>query len=184
MRVSAAYKGVNALLMHEGAKDFRSGQAFSQTIFFDENVDIHHIFPQEWCKKQGIDRNVYDSIINKTPLAARTNRIIGGVAPSVYVSRIERENTELAPAALAERLRSHLLALPDAVLGGRVWARLSPFLRPAVSDALVRTGGVTTVRPLTLRESRLGTDVAAVGAACLVLDGAFTARPSHLLITD
>lgn len=109
MRVSAAYKGVNALLMHEGAKDFRSGQAFSQTIFFDENVDIHHIFPQEWCKKQGIDRNVYDSIINKTPLAARTNRIIGGVAPSEYVSRIERENTELAPAAFDERLRSHLI---------------------------------------------------------------------------
>lgn len=109
MRLSAAYKGVNALLMHEGAKDFRSGQSFSQTIFFDENVDIHHIFPQEWCKKQGIDRNVYDSIINKTPLAARTNRIIGGVAPSEYVSRIERENAELAPAAFDERLRSHLI---------------------------------------------------------------------------
>lgn len=78
----------------------------------------------------------------------------------------------------------NLLDLTDAVLGGPVWARLSPFLRPAVADALPRTGGMTTVRPLTLRESRLGTDVAAVGAACLVLDGAFTARPSHLLITD
>lgn len=109
MRLSAAYKGVNALLMHEGAQDFRSGQTFSQTIFFDENVDIHHIFPQDWCKKQGIAKGIYDSIINKTPLAARTNRIIGGVAPSEYMSRIEKENPELVPASFDNRLRSHLI---------------------------------------------------------------------------
>ena len=29
MRLSAAYKGVNALLMNEGAQDFRSGEKFS-----------------------------------------------------------------------------------------------------------------------------------------------------------
>ena len=46
MRLSAAYKGVNALLMKEGARDFRSGQQFDHTVFFGENVDIHHIFPQ------------------------------------------------------------------------------------------------------------------------------------------
>lgn len=91
----------------------------------------------------------------------------------------------LAAARIARALvqLDNLLDLTDAVLGGPVWARLSPYLLPAVTDALGRTGGVTAVRPLTLRESRLGTDVAAVGAACLVLDSAFTARPSHLLIT-
>ncbi len=109
MRLSAAYKGVNALLMHEGAADFRSGQTFSQTIFFDENVDIHHIFPQDWCKKQGIPKGIYDSIINKTPLSARTNRIVGGVAPSEYMGRIEKENTELDVAVFDNRLRSHLI---------------------------------------------------------------------------
>lgn len=51
MRISAAYKGVNALLMKEGAQDFRSGQKFDHTVFFGENVDIHHIFPKDWCKK-------------------------------------------------------------------------------------------------------------------------------------
>jgi hypothetical protein len=54
MRLSAAYKGVNALLMKEGAQDFRSGQKFDHTVFFGENVDIHHIFPQEWCKNHRI----------------------------------------------------------------------------------------------------------------------------------
>ena len=67
MRLSAAYKGVNALLMKEGAQDFRSGQKFDHTVFFGENVDIHHIFPQDWCKKHGIKPKVFDSIINKTP---------------------------------------------------------------------------------------------------------------------
>lgn len=33
MRLSAAYKGVNALLMKEGAQDLRSGQKFDHTVF-------------------------------------------------------------------------------------------------------------------------------------------------------
>ena len=49
-RLSAAYKGVHALLMREGARDFRTGESFNQAIFFDEGVDIHHIFPEAWCK--------------------------------------------------------------------------------------------------------------------------------------
>ncbi len=88
-RLSAAYKGINALLMKEGAKDFRSGQKFDHTIFFGENVDIHHIFPKDWCKRQNIKPSVYDSIINKTPLSYRTNRMIGGVAPSQYLFALE-----------------------------------------------------------------------------------------------
>ncbi len=52
MRLSAAYKGVNALLMKVGAQDFHSGQKFDHIMFFDENVDIHHVFPQDWCRKK------------------------------------------------------------------------------------------------------------------------------------
>ncbi len=112
MRLSAAYKGMNVLLMKEGAQDFRSGQKFDHTVFFGENVDIHHIFPQEWCKKQGITPAVYDSIINKTPLSFRTNRIIGGVAPSEYLAKLEKgdkTSPAIDRAALDEFLRSHLI---------------------------------------------------------------------------
>ena len=112
MRLSAAYKGVNALLMKEGAQDFRSGQKFDHTIFFGENVDIHHIFPQDWCKKQGIKPKVYDSIINKTPLSYRTNRIIGGVAPSQYLAKLEKGDAT-TPSITSDKinayLRSHLI---------------------------------------------------------------------------
>lgn len=107
MRLSAAYKGVNALLMKEGAQDLRSGQKFDHTIFFGENVDIHHIFPQDWCKKQGIKPAVFDSIINKTPLSYRTNRIIGGVAPSHYLAQLEAGN-KTTPAIDRVRLDSYL----------------------------------------------------------------------------
>jgi hypothetical protein len=112
MRLSAAYKGVNALLMKEGAQDFRSGQEFDHTVFFGENVDIHHIFPQDWCKKQGIKPSVFDSIINKTPLSYRTNRIVGGVAPSEYLAKLEK-GSETTPSIDRERLdvylRTHLI---------------------------------------------------------------------------
>lgn len=107
MRLSAAYKGVNALLMREGAQDFRSGQNFDHTVFFGENVDIHHIFPQDWCKKQKIKSDDYDSIINKTPLSYRTNRIIGGVAPSEYLAKLEKGD-KTTPPIERERLNTYL----------------------------------------------------------------------------
>jgi hypothetical protein len=112
MRLSAAYKGVNALLMKEGAKDFRSGQGFDHTVFFGENVDIHHIFPQDWCKKQNISPQVFDSIINKTPLSYKTNRMIGGVAPSEYLSQLANGNVSnppIATASLDGYIASHLI---------------------------------------------------------------------------
>ena len=89
-RLSAAYKGLQALLLRQGAIDFRSGQAFDQTVFFDEGVDIHHVFPKKWCEDQKLPASLYDSVVNKTPLGYRTNRIIGGVAPSTYLAKLEK----------------------------------------------------------------------------------------------
>lgn len=112
IRISAAYKGMNALLMKEGAQDFRSGQRFDHTVFFGERVDIHHIFPKEWCRQQGIKPDVFDSIINKTPLSYRTNRIIGGVSPSSYIAKLESGNGSNPPISaenLDNYLKSHLI---------------------------------------------------------------------------
>ncbi|SCM74259.1 conserved hypothetical protein [uncultured Pleomorphomonas sp.] len=112
MRLSAAYKGVNALLMKEGATDWRSGQTFDHTVFFGESVDIHHIFPKDWCLKNNLKWEVFDSIINKTPLSYRTNRIIGGSAPSAYLARLESADSD-GPGIDRDRLdgflASHLI---------------------------------------------------------------------------
>jgi len=121
-RLSAAYKGIHALLMRKGARDFRSGQSFDLTVFFDESVDIHHIFPEAWCKKQGIDAKIYDTVINKTPLGYRTNRIIGGAAPSDYLARLEAgkrgaggqpEVPPLRPEDLDACLASHAIPVTE-----------------------------------------------------------------------
>lgn len=107
-RNSAAYKGIYALLMREGCLDFRTGEAISVGTYFDEQYDVHHIFPQKYCIDHRIDAKLYDSIINKTAISARTNRIIGGNAPSIYLGRLS--SSDGMPASrLDEVLRSHLI---------------------------------------------------------------------------
>src|SRR5690606_18263116 len=88
LRISAAYKALHALLMRRGCVDFITGRPTDIMTFFDDKIDIHHIFPQAWCKRNGIDPGVYNSIINKTPLSRASNITIGGDAPSRYLKRI------------------------------------------------------------------------------------------------
>jgi len=76
--------------------------------YFVEKIDIHHIFPENWCKKNGIDEGLYNSIINKTPLSARSNRIIQGHAPSKYLETIQKEGG-FGPERMDEILRSHVI---------------------------------------------------------------------------
>lgn len=105
-RNSAAYKGVMALILKAGAKDFLRGSQMDFASFVGEYTDIHHIFPASYCMKMGIPQYEWNSVINKTPIFARTNRIIGGYAPSKYLSSLER-NHQVNPEALNESLRSH-----------------------------------------------------------------------------
>jgi hypothetical protein len=90
-RNSAAYKGVMALILKAKALDFISGKEMDFTVFSDENIDIHHVFPRAYCESKGFDKARWNSIANKTPLSYRTNRIIGGNAPSAYLKRIEKD---------------------------------------------------------------------------------------------
>lgn len=88
-RNSAAYKGVYALLLDENTKDWLSGTKIDFSTYFSESIDIHHIFPVAWCEKNNIPREDFDSIVNKTPLSGRTNRIVSGDAPSKYLNRLK-----------------------------------------------------------------------------------------------
>lgn len=107
-RNSAAYKGIYALLMRDRELDFQTGKAIEAQTYFDDRIDIHHIFPKNWCEKQGIPREKYDSIINKTALSARTNRKIGGRAPSQYLRTLERD-AEITTDRMDEILNSHII---------------------------------------------------------------------------
>ena len=89
-RNSAAYKGVYALMMDDNTKDWLSATKIDFSTYFSESIDIHHIFPVAWCEKNGISRNDFDCIVNKTPLSGRTNRIVSGDAPSKYLERLKK----------------------------------------------------------------------------------------------
>lgn len=106
-RLSAAYKGVMALFLKAGCIDFVSGRPMDFTTFLDENIDIHHIFPRAYIEKLA-KRERWNSIVNKTPLFARTNRILSGYAPSVYLNKIERTD-KVDPLNLDKYLKSHLI---------------------------------------------------------------------------
>jgi hypothetical protein len=109
-RNSAAYKGIYAILMDDNTRDWLSGTKIDFSTYFSESIDIHHIFPVAWCEKTGnsIARSDYNSIINKTPLSGRTNRIVGGDAPSKYLERIKK-SVGVADEEFLEILQSHVV---------------------------------------------------------------------------
>lgn len=107
-RNSAAYKGVMALIMADSSKDWMEDKTFGAEQYKDMDVDIHHIFPQAWCNKNGIDDEHRESIVNKTMLSARTNRVIGGVAPSSYMKKIEKA-AKISPTELDALVEPHFI---------------------------------------------------------------------------
>ncbi len=114
-RNSAAYKGIMALIMKNGAQDFISSEAMNLNYFIDENIDIHHIFPKDYCMKENLGQEdkknpKWNSIVNKTPLSAKSNRMIGGKAPSEYLKNIEKN---IDSSKLSLNLQSHLISVQD-----------------------------------------------------------------------
>ena len=107
-RISASYKGAHALLMNLGSQDFLTGERIADANDFSESFDIHHIFPRSWCTQKGIPRDRYDTIVNKTAISARTNRIIGGHAPMKYCAALDRHTTAQG-VSLDRILESHLI---------------------------------------------------------------------------
>ena len=109
-RNSAAYKGLYALQMMNGASDWRSDVQLSLATYNNENIDIHHVFPVAWCRstegKPAIPSHLYDSVINKTPLSAATNRMIGGRSPAVYLKRLQED---MGHERLEQALEAHWL---------------------------------------------------------------------------
>ena len=124
---SAAYKGVFALLKQ--AYDFQTGYTIKQHILRNEKIEAHHIFPKVWCcanRRVSPDRfrsSQYNSVVNKTPLLGRTNRKIGGNAPSNYLDDIKAWSNQLAfnfdaddaaaikTVTMEDKLGSHLIPI-------------------------------------------------------------------------
>ena len=85
-RLSAAYKGIMALILKNHSKDFISGREMDFTVYKAEGVDIHHVFPKDYCEKQRYPREKWNSVVNKTPISYSTNREIGSAPYSLMTA--------------------------------------------------------------------------------------------------
>ena len=110
-RNAAAYKGIYALLMALGCRDWKLDQKIEHSSYLEMQVDIHHVFPRAWCDKVGIDPDLRESIVNKTPLAKKTNIFISGDSPADYVPRLQ-SSAGLSSEALDHILAEHLVSPP------------------------------------------------------------------------
>ena len=104
-RGSAAYKGVMALILQDSPLDFMTANKMDIAAYLDESTDIHHIFPQNYCKENYLPAGKWNSVINKTPIYASTNRSIGGRAPSEYIGTMA--NKGLTEEQMRAAITSH-----------------------------------------------------------------------------
>ncbi len=109
-RLSAAYKGLNVLVLRQGAQDFFWKATVQELDWEEVALDIHHIFPKVWCQAKGIPYTTYDSIINKTPISYIANRKIGGNAPATYLRSLQNEKqVGLSDAEMDTIVATHLI---------------------------------------------------------------------------
>ena len=115
-RNSAAYKGVMAMIMQDSPLDFMSGNKMDIASYLDEDTDIHHIFPQAYCEGVDLPMRKWNSVVNKTPIYASTNRSIGGRAPSEYIKTMKNKglsDEQVVSAITSHKVDYNLLATDD-----------------------------------------------------------------------
>lgn len=101
-RGTSVYNGIFNLLVLSGARDWMTGNVPQYG-----DLDDHHIIPKAWGKDHGINREI-DSILNRTPLTADTNRrVINERLPNIYLPEMIAANGEPAVRVILE---SHFIS--------------------------------------------------------------------------
>ncbi|WP_103534293.1 DUF262 domain-containing protein [Streptomyces sp. SM11] len=110
-RNSAAYKGIYALLIKQGAVDwyFTDGPLVPDRLV-EHAVDVRPIFPKEWITKNHRGRAAHaNSIVNKTPLSLRASKSMTG-PPHAYLKTLTLESG-VRPEWFGDVLVTHLVDL-------------------------------------------------------------------------
>lgn len=101
-RGTSVYNGVFNLLVLRGARDWMTG-----TVPQYGDLDDHHIVPKGWGKEHTLDTSI-DTILNRTPLTADTNRkVIKDRLPNEYIPELIEENGE---STVRATLESHCIS--------------------------------------------------------------------------
>lgn len=100
-RGSSVYNGIFNLLVLQGARDWIDG-----TVPVAGNLDDHHIVPRAWARVEV--GSLGDSILNRTPLTAVTNRhVISERLPNEYLPELIANNDKQQ---VREMLASHFIS--------------------------------------------------------------------------
>jgi hypothetical protein len=105
-RQRAVYRGVLSLIMRNHARDFHSHNILSAEIVRQNEVDDHHIFPNRYLERRGVEPRLRDCVLNHTFIDRKTNIRISDRAPSDYMYEILTERGE---EKFNELLNSHIL---------------------------------------------------------------------------
>lgn len=89
---SAVWRGIYALLMARGAKDWRTGKCFNSETYADLAPSFEPIFPRTWCQDNGIETVLAASILNHTPMGKRTEVVLAGFNPTRYLPRVQSKS--------------------------------------------------------------------------------------------
>jgi hypothetical protein len=101
-RGTSVYNGIFNLLVLRGARDWMTGNVPQYG-----DLDDHHIVPKVWGKNHGLGGTI-DTILNRTPLTADTNRkVIHDRLPNEYLPELISENGE---ASVHATLESHFIS--------------------------------------------------------------------------
>ena len=101
-RGTSVYNGVFNLLVLQGARDWMTG-----AVPQHGDLDDHHIVPASWCKSN-LNNGFGNSILNRTPLTADTNRnVIRARLPNEYLPELIQQSGESTVRGILE---SHFIS--------------------------------------------------------------------------
>jgi hypothetical protein len=150
VKKKALLKGVMALTVQAGAKDFHKGQPLTPQIYVEEKVNSHHLYPRARLADTDTDTKLDpggyspELVLNRALIDAETNRRIGARKPSRYIKDIRE-----AEADVEALLDSHLIDT-EALEADDYASFLRVRLDALISTIQQLTG--TTVVPLTVAE--------------------------------
>lgn len=86
---SGVYRGLFALLMARGARDWRTGKLFDASTVAELQPGFHQVFPPGFCRVHNVDPQLAASVLNRTPLGRRSESVMEGGDPKRYLSRLQ-----------------------------------------------------------------------------------------------
>ena len=158
--------------------------------------------PVCWCGRRGcvgnmtvpralVERALRESVLSESTVGQTDDVLDVGAAFSRLADAVD-DGDPAAVAIFADAARAlaravvvivNFLDIEEVVFGGPFWERIAPVVLSVLPEAVRQDPALVVPHPIRFVESTVPVDVAAVGAATLVLDEAFSPRPTALLLS-